>query len=151
MKLAGSRIAIYGALLLALAVVCWHSFGSDPRAAFLAEMEDLIDQANQGGHLSLREKLSPDAENHITSNYMSVQQALFLARKLDTDGNIRYRLAQLSIFYPRDYAEIEVERSGPGGDFSDPRRFPVPFIYQDGEWLVAGGFRGERDFSNPFD
>jgi hypothetical protein len=153
MKVPGSPSVLYGALFLALALglLCWWKFASDPRSAFLSEVDNMIAMANRGEHLALRKKLSPDAENVITNSFMSVPQALFTARKLDMDRNIRYRLAQLSVFYPGDYAEIDVERSSPGGDFSNSRRFPVPFIYQKGEWRVAGGFRGERDFNNPFE
>jgi len=151
MKVPGPRALFYGALLLSLALFGFWKLTSNPRSAFLKEVETMLEHANRGEHPTLRKKLSPDAESYIAGNYMSVSQALLMARKLDTDQNIRYRLAQLSVFYPRDYAEIEIERSGHGGDFANARRFPVPFVFLDGQWLVAGGFRGERDFSNPFD
>jgi hypothetical protein len=124
---------------------------SDPRAAFLAELEKLIEQAHQGQHLSLQKKLSDEAKNHVTNYGMTVPQALLTARKLDLEGGIRYRVSELQVFYPRDYAEVEMQRSGPSGDFSNARSFPLPFIYRKGEWLVAGAFRGERELSNPFD
>jgi hypothetical protein len=151
MKLPAPRTFLYGALLLALGLFFWWKYGGDPRSAFLAEVDGMIQAVNQGEHLSLRKKLSPEAEATIADRFMPVQQALFTARKLDGDRNSRYRLANLNVFYAADYAEIEIERSGPNGDFTDSRRFPLPFVYLKGNWLVAGGFRGERDFSNPFE
>lgn len=144
------RLPVLGILLLLAGLFCWWIFGADPREVFTGEVNDMIEQANQGEHSALRKKLSPEAESYISDNFMPVPQALYTAHKLDAEQKIRYRLVQVSVFQPRDYAEIEVERSGPGGNFSKARPFPVPFVYRDGGWLVAGAFRSERGFRNPY-
>ena len=49
-----------------------------------------------------------------------------------------------------DYAEIEITRSGRGGNFERGQQtFPVPFVYQKRKWKVAGDFRGEDRWIRP--
>jgi hypothetical protein len=150
MSFSSIRSWLFPAALLITLIVVWQYFRPDPRATFLSEVEEMITLANKGDHLDLRSRLSPQAEDTISAQFLSVPQALVMARQMDKNRATRYRMAQLTVFYPQDYAEVEIDRSGADGDFSQAHRFPVPFFYQQGKWLVAGGFRGERDFSNPF-
>gem|GEM_PF-3606503 len=35
-------------------------------------------------------------------------------------------------------------------EFKNAYRFPVPFIWIDGEWKIAGGFQSQRSWDHPF-
>ena len=149
MKTIPYKLLLAGLVLFATALLTWSLLRPDPHQVFLREVGEMIKKANEGKHLALRENLSPEMEAYIADNFMSVQQALAVARKLDFDRKILYRVAEDKVFRAGEYAEIEIERSGPGGDFSKPVRFSVPFIYRDKAWWVAGGFEDERRFINP--
>jgi hypothetical protein len=139
-------------MLLSLAVtalLAWWWTRADERARFLNEVEEILATANRGEHVQILEKLSPEARQRIADDFMPPGAALAWVARIDANQNRGYRLVNLSVFLPRDYAEIEVERSGPGREFTGERIFPVPFVWHDGKWWVAGNFRSEREWTYP--
>ncbi|NJK92422.1 MAG: hypothetical protein HC904_11670 [Blastochloris sp.] len=149
-SLTRTQLILGSGLLLGLILLLIWISRPDPKEAFLREVDLWISEAHQGEHSSLRPHFSPEAIALVESQGLSFSQALLLARKMDQDSGARYRVINLSVFYPRDYAEVDFERSRPGGDFNEARRFTVPFIHQQGQWKIAGAFRGEREFVSPY-
>lgn len=110
----------------------------------------MIASVNQGDYGKVREFVSPAFEEMLDSHGWTVRRALLTARKMDRDGGHVYRFINNPIFLERDYAEVEVDRSGRGGEFSSAERFAIPYVWIDGEWKVAGDFRGQRTWHDPF-
>jgi hypothetical protein len=140
---------LLGLGLLILTSAVWWSTRPDPRARFLADIDDMLATANAFEHTKLLERLSPEARQKIADEFMQPLGALRWVAQADMNQNRAYRFTQLTVFYPRDYAEIEVERSAAGREFTGEGRFLVPFIWRDGAWWVADGFRGEREWTYP--
>jgi len=135
--------------IAAAALLAWWWNRPDERARFLAEVEEILATANRGEHVDVLKKLSPEARERIQQEFMPPGAALAWAARIDTNQNRAYRLANVSVFQPRDYAEVEIERSSPGREFNGAHFFPVPFIWRSGKWWVAGGFRGDREWTFP--
>lgn len=135
--------------LAAITLLTWWWNRPDERARFIAEVEEIIAAANRGKHIDLAPKLSPEACARIEQDFMAPGAALAWAARIDSNQNRAYRLANVSVFQPRDYAEVEIERSAPGREFRGTHFFPVPFIWRKGQWWVAGEFRGEREWTYP--
>lgn len=145
------RLLGVGILIATLVIGYKVLFQPDPQVVFQNEVKQMIATVNQGSYRKIDGKLSPQFADML-SDYtgMTVQQAVMIARKQDTDGDHQYRLANNPIFEAKRYAEVEIDRSGRGGDFNNAYRFPVPFIWIDGEWKVAGGFQTQRTWEDPF-
>lgn len=139
------------AIVIGLLWAGWHFLlKPDPRTAFLNEVKQMIASVNQGDYGKVREFLSPAFVDMLSSEGWTVQRAILTARKMDQDGGHLYRFVNNPIFQHRDYAEVEVERSGRGGDFSTAERFWLPYVWIEGEWRIAGDFRGQRTWNDPF-
>jgi hypothetical protein len=148
-----SKKQFVGAALLAVvaAGVFYFWTRTDPREAFLREVETMVETVHAGEHTRLRSKFSPEFEEFLRSSGVLPGQILLIAQRLDAAEGRRYRITNLAHFEAGRYAEVEFERSGPHGDFTHPLAFAVPFVYQDGEWKVAGSFRTpDRDWTTPF-
>jgi hypothetical protein len=144
------RIYLYSLLgILLVGAASWQWLRPDPREAFLQEVAEMVRMANEGRHTELDLKLSHEARQRIHDEFMPPLQALRLIARQDFTGNRRYQTGTLVLFQEGDYAEIEIERSAPGGAFDGTRLFSVPFIWRHGEWLVAGGFRSDREWMLP--
>jgi hypothetical protein len=135
--------------LVLTGLLTWWWTRPDPRARLLREVEEMVLVANERGHTRLIDRLSPEARQMIADQFMQPGAALRWAAQIDSNQNRTYRVVNLAVFYPRDYAEVEFERSAPGREFNGNGIFPVPFIWRSGRWWVAGGFRGERDWNYP--
>lgn len=148
-----SQLRRKGVLLLiagaVIGLLIWFWQRPDPRARFLADVEKILALANEGRHIQVLDKLSPEARQRITEDFMEPAAALRWAARLDTQQRRVYRVVNLSVFYPRDYAEVEIERSGPNAEFSGHNIFPVPFIWRQGQWWIAGSFREPRPWHYP--
>lgn len=126
-------------------------FQPDPQVIFQNEVKQMISTVNQGSYGKIQDKLSPGFIEMLRDETgMTTQQAVVLARRKDLDGGYQYRLANNPLFQPKRYAEVEIDRSGRGGDFAQAYRFAVPFIWVDGEWMIAGGFQTQRYWDSPF-
>jgi len=111
----------------------------------------MIATVNQGSYRKIEEQLSPQfIEMLLDQTGMNTRQAIIMARRRDMDGGYQYRLVNNPLFQPKRYAEVEIDRSGRGGEFKNAYRFPVPFIWIDGEWKIAGGFQSQRSWDHPF-
>jgi hypothetical protein len=143
------RVAVMLLSLAVTALLAWWWTRADERARFLNEVEEILATANRGEHVQILEKLSPEARQRIADDFMPPGAALAWVARIDANQDRAYRLVNLSVFLPRDYAEIEVERSGPGREFTGERIFPVPFVWRNGKWWVAGNFRSEREWAYP--
>lgn len=148
------RLIVYSVVLLAVGLYLLWQRNSDPKSAFVNKVTEIVAQVNEGKHAAVRKYFSNEAVSMLEgTSGLTVQQVLMMAHQLDAKNKHQYRFVSLTVFYPKNYAEVLIERSGPEGDFTaqaEPKQFPVPFIYQDGSWLVAGGFRGDQDFISPF-
>jgi len=141
---------VFGTLILLLTFALYWWTRPNPRTAFINDIQAMITTVNEGNHVKMRKNFSPAFIEVIQSYGMTPEQALLTARRRDLDGNHQYRFLDNPVFEPKDYAEVELERSGVGGDFSTARAFGVPFIYVDGKWKVAGDFRGTRVWEEPY-
>ncbi len=111
----------------------------------------MIATVNQGSYGNIEEKLSPAfREMLLDETGMNTRQAILMARKMDVQRGVQYRFANNPLFEAKRYAEVEIDRSGPDGNFEQARRFPVPYIWIDGEWMIAGGFQSRRSWEDPF-
>ncbi|MEM1157108.1 MAG: hypothetical protein AAF649_05070 [Verrucomicrobiota bacterium] len=126
-------------------------FRPDPQVVFQNEIKQMIATVNQGSYGKIEKKLSePFIEMLSDQTGMTARQAVLLARRRDMDGSHQYRLANNPVFNTKQYAEVEIDRSGRGRDFDNAYRFSVPFIWVDGEWKIAGGFQTQRSWESPF-
>ncbi|MDZ4789496.1 MAG: hypothetical protein SH807_11210 [Blastochloris sp.] len=155
MKSLWPRLILYPSLLIIVGIYLWWQKASDPKVEFLNKTAAMIVKANQGEHAKLSDDFSPEAVAYLeNATSLSLSQVLMMARRMDSQQLYQYRFIELSVFYPRDYAEILLERSGPQENFTEKeelRRFPVPFVFKNGKWLIAGGFRGDRTFTSPYE
>lgn len=126
-------------------------FKPDPQVVFQNEVKQMIATVNQGSYGNIEEKLSPAFIEMLRNQTgMNTRQAIIMARKRDMARGHQYHLANNPLFEAKRYAEVEIDRSGPGGNFEQASRFPVPFIWIDGEWMIAGGFQSNRSWDHPF-
>lgn len=136
--------------ILAGAALAWLFFRPDPREAFLKQAGELLELANTRRHPEAAEWFSPDAVVYFEdSTGLTLKQLLALAKRFDEQENRIYRAGNLDVFHAYDYAELRVQRSDAGGTFSDGSGFGVPFLYQEGRWKIAAGFRGEKIWNYP--
>ncbi|MEM6822883.1 MAG: hypothetical protein AAF558_13200 [Verrucomicrobiota bacterium] len=145
------KLLIPVAILLILGVLTYYFFfKTDPKAAFLREVKQMIETVNQGDHQKVKKHLSPEFMMMVGDYGLNINQAIFMIRKQDIDGQYQYKFANCPIFEHKSYAEVEIYRSERGGSFNSPFLIPVPFIWTDNKWMVAGDFRGERTWQDPY-
>jgi hypothetical protein len=143
------RLLIFS-LILAGAGIGWFLLRPDPREAFLKDVDSLLELAHTRRHSQAAEWFSPEAAAYFQdATGFTLPQLLALVRRYDDQENRSYRVGSLDVFHARDYAEIRIQRSEPGGTFSGQGWFSVPFLYQNGDWKIAAGFRGGQSWDYP--
>ena len=125
---------------LILGTICLHGCGPDPRARFVAEVEGMIGQANEGRHAQLEEALSVPLKEKIRAEGWEPKAALVAAARKDREEAARYRLSDVPRFEARDYAEAEVIRGSQTGE----RRITVPFLWEKDRWKAGAAYRDGR-------
>jgi len=126
-------------------------FRPDPQVVFQNEVKQILASVNQGSHTKIEPHLSASFVEMLRDRTgLTVRQATILAKRRDLDGGHQYRLANNPIFEAKRYAEVEIDRSDRGGEFTPAYRFAVPFIWTDGKWKVAGGFQTQNTWKSPF-
>jgi hypothetical protein len=126
-------------------------FQLDPQTLFLEEVKQMIATVNQGSYRNIESTLSPAFVEMLSDEAgMTARQAILMARKMDLAGSHQYQFVNNPVFHARDYAEVEIDRSGRNGSFESARRFSVPYIWVDGEWKIAGNFRSQSSWNDPF-
>jgi len=150
MRFFSRRLLLLSLPILAGAVLAWFFLKPDPREVFLKQVDELLELPNSRRHAETAEWFSPEAVAYFESETgLTLPQILAIGRRLDDQEGRLYRAGNLDAFYPRDYAEIRIQRSDPGGAFGNNGWFSVPFVYQKGNWKIAGTFRGNKTWDNP--
>lgn len=138
--------------LLVLASGAWWSMAKDPKRQFMEQMREIASMGNNAEHDKIESYLSEDFKAIFERRPYKMQDVLTLVKREDVLENRRYRVRNLSVFHPWDYAEIEFERSSKGGGFAtEGGLFTVPFEWdaQSKHWKVSSSFRrdgAEWDF-----
>ena len=129
-----------------MGTICLHGCGPDPRARFTAEVQGMIDRANQGRHAELEEALSAPLIEKIRAEGWEPKAALVMVARKDREEAARYRLSDVPRFAPRDYAEAEVIRESQAGE----RRMTVPFFWENGKWKAGAAYRDGKSWDEDF-
>lgn len=129
-----------------MGTICLHGCGPDPRARFVAEVEGMIERANEGRHAELEEALSVPLKEKIRAEGWEPKAALVAAARKDREETARYRWSDVPRFEARDYAEAEVIRESPAGE----RRMTVPFVWEEGQWRAGAAYRDGKSWDEEF-
>jgi len=127
---------------LILGTICLHGCGPDARSRFVAEVEGMIEEANQGKHGELEGRLSAPLVEKIRSEGWEPKAALGAVARKDREESAHYRLSDVPKFMAKDYAEAEVIRGSSAGE----RRFTVPFLWERGKWKAGAAYRDGRSW-----
>ena len=132
--------------VLLLAIVTglgwWLFFGPTPKQQFLREVEKTLATVNDGGHLKVQEKFSPEFLSFLSQQGAEPQQLLLACRQIDINQNAHYSLRQLTIYEEKSFAEIEFLRK----TADDGHVFTLPFIYRNGRWWITDHFKSDKSF-----
>ena len=106
----------------------------------------MIEEANQGKHGELEERLSAPLVEKIRSEGWEPKAALVMVARKDREESARYRLSDVPKFVAKDYAEAEVVRGSSAGE----RRFTVPFLWEKGKWRAGAAYRDGRSWEEAY-
>ena len=137
--MAFSKASLWGAGLI-LGTICLQGCGPDPRSRFAAEVEGMIQKANEGKHGELEGALSMPLVEKIRAEGWEPKSALVMVARKDREEGAQYRLSDVPKFEARDYAEAEVIRTGRAGE----RRITVPFLWEKGKWRAGAAYKDGR-------
>jgi hypothetical protein len=124
-------------------------FRTTPLEAFEKQMRSHVDVLNEYRHGRLKPYASAGLQERLQNNGLHLDRVVLWAHRHDTTRQIQYRFDHVVLFQSGDYAEARFLRSRPGGDFTPGTAFHLPWIYRDGKWLVASGFRDGRRWDYP--
>lgn len=124
-------------------------FRTTPLQAFEKEMRSHVEVLNGYRHARLKPLASPGLQDRLREDGLDLDRAVLWAHRRDLNQQVQYRFESAFFFQAGDYAEARFLRSGPGGDFAAAREFHLPWIYREGTWQVAPGFRDGRVWDYP--
>jgi len=127
-----------------LGVLIFVGWGGDPQGRFIGEVNQGIQEANEGRHGELEEKLSQALQGRVRSEGWEPRAALALVGKKDREEGAKYRLSDVPKF-EGSYAEAEVIRISEGKE----KRMVVPFVLEEGKWRVGAAYRDGRAWEEP--
>jgi len=122
-----------------LGVLIFVGCGGDPQGRFVGEVNQGIQEANEGKHGELEEKLSQALQGRVRSEGWEPRAALAVAGKKDREEGAKYRLSDVPKF-EGGYAEAEIIRISGGKE----KRVVVPFVLEEGRWRVGAAYRDGR-------
>ena len=122
---------------LLLGTICLLGCGPDPRSRFIAEVEAMIQTANEGRHGELEKFLSAPLGEKIKAEGWEPRAALMMVARKDRAQAARYEFRDAPRFDNRAYAEAEVVRTSAEGE----KRFTVPFLWENGKWKAGAAYR----------
>jgi hypothetical protein len=127
-----------------LGVLIFVGCGRDPQGRFVGEVNQGIQEANEGRHGELEEKLSQALQGRVRSEGWEPRAALVVAGKKDREEGAKYRLSDVPKF-EGSYAEAEIIRISGGKE----KRVIVPFVLEEGRWKVGAAYRDGRAWEEP--
>ena len=131
---------------LFLGTICLQSCGPDPRSRFVAEVERMIQTANEGKHGELEKTLSTPLVEKIRAEGWEPSAVLVLVARQDRGEAAQYRLSDVPKFEAKEYAEVEVIRTDRAGE----RRIVVPFLWEQGTWKAGAACRDGRGWEEQY-
>ena len=143
--MAFSKASLWGAGLI-LGTICLQGCGPDPRSRFVAEVEGIIQKANEGRHGELESALSLPLVEKIRAEGWEPKSTLVMVARKDREEGAQYRLSDVPKFEARDYAEAEVIRTGRTGE----RRITVPFLWEKEKWKASAACRDGRAWEEEY-
>ena len=124
-----------------LGVLICVSCGGNPQGRFIGEVNQGIQQANEGRHGELKDKLSQALQGRVRAEGWEPQAALAAVGRKDREEGAKYRLSDVPKF-EGGYAEAEIIRISVGKE----KRVIVPFVLEEGRWRVGAAYRDGRAF-----
>ena len=131
---------------LFLGTICLQSCGPDPRSRFVAEVERMIQTANEGKHGELEGALSLPLVEKIRAESWEPKAALVMVARKDREEGAEYRLSDVPRFEVKEYAEAEVIRADRAGE----RRITVPFLWEQGKWKAGAAYKDGRSWEGEY-
>jgi len=131
---------------LILGTICLQGCGPDPRARFVAEVERMIQTANEGKHGELEGALSLPLVEKIRAESWEPKAALVMVARKDREEGAEYRLSDVPRFEVKEYAEAEVIRADRAGE----RRITVPFLWEQGKWKAGAAYKDGRSWEGEY-
>lgn len=138
-----SKVSLQG-WRVGLGVLIFVGCGVDPQGRFVGEVNQCIQEANEGRHGELEEKFSQALQGRVRSEGWEPRAALAVAGKKDREEGAKYRLSDVPKF-EGSYAEAEIIRIYGGKE----KRVVVPFVLEEGRWKVGAAYRDGRVWEEP--
>ena len=125
-----------------MGTICLQGCGPDPRSRFVAEVEAMIEVANEGRHGELESAMSKPLVEKIRAEGWDPKAALLTVARKDREQSATYRLSDVPRFEAKGYAEAEVVRTTGEGE----KRFTVPFLWEEGQWRAGAAYKDGRSW-----
>lgn len=137
-----------GLSVLLVAVVAglawWLFFGPTPKQRFLREVEKIVKTVNDGGHIAVQEKFSPEFISFLGQQGFQPAQIVLLVRQTDLNQNAQYAVHKLTVFEPEKFAEVEFSRKSTDG----VEIFTLPFAYHNKKWWITDRFQSGKTWES---
>ena len=130
-----------------MGTICLQGCGPDPRSRFVAEVEAMIEVANEGRHGELESAMSKPLVGKIRAEGWEPKAALIMVAKKDREQIATYRFSDVPRFENREYAEAEVIRTSVDGE----KRFTAPFLWESGKWKAGPAYKDGRSWEGEYE
>jgi hypothetical protein len=131
-------------LLIIGGLGAWWYLRPTPKQQFIREVEKAVATVNEGKHIQIQEKFSPEFVQYLQGQGVEPRQILLICRQLDTNQQAQYRMQKLSLYEEKFFAEVDFVRKSTDGE----QLFTLPFVYRDGKWWITDHFKSEKTFES---
>ena len=129
-----------------MGTICLLGCGPDPRSRFIAEVERMVEKANERRHGELETELSGPLLDKIKAEGWEPKAVLMMVARKDREQSATYRFSDVPRFESKAYAEAEVVRMTAEGE----KRFTAPFLWEEGKWKAGAAYRDGRSWDEEF-